>query len=249
MYLLVVSYLIIGIVIGSFLNVCIYRLPIGMSLINPPSRCSSCGTRLGILDLIPVLSYVVSRGKCRHCGIKYSLRYPLVEIMTGLLFVICGFFKLPGISLVLLWICVSLLIVIAFIDIDHQIIMDRMQILLLLFSSLYVYATSNNYLDHLLGAFLAGGLMLIIYLVSRGGMGAGDVKLSFVLGLLLGLKSAIVCLMFAFLFGGIVGVILLSFKIKSRKDPIPFGPFLCLGAFVSLIYGPYIVYWYWSLFI
>lgn len=249
MYLLIVSYLIIGLVIGSFLNVCIYRLPIGMSLISPPSRCSSCGTRLGFLDLMPVLSYVTSGGKCRHCGMKYGVRYPLVEILTGILFVICGFFKLPGIPLVLLWICVSLLIIITFMDIDHQIIMDRIQLFLLLFSSLYVYFTTSNYVDHLLGSALAGGLMLIIYLVSKGGMGAGDVKLSFVLGLLLGIKGAIVCLMFAFVLGGIIGTLLLIFKIKSRKDPIPFGPFLCLGAFVSLIYGPYIVYWYWSLFI
>ena len=249
MYLLIVSYLIIGIVIGSFLNVCIYRLPIGMSIISPPSRCGSCGTKLGFLDLIPVLSYVFSGGKCRHCGAKYSLRYPLVEILTGILFVISGFFKLPGISLLLLWICVSLLIVITFIDIDHQIIMDRMQVLLLIFSSLYVYFTTVNYADHLFGSAIAGGLMMIIYLISRGGMGAGDVKLSFVLGLWLGVQGVLVCLMIAFILGGIVGATLLILKIKSRKDPIPFGPYLCLGAFVSLIYGPYIIYWYWSLFI
>lgn len=249
MYLLIFSYLIIGLVIGSFLNVCIYRLPIGMSLVSPPSRCSSCGTRLGFLDLIPVFSYLYSGGKCRHCGVKYGFRYPLIELLTGILFVITGFFKLPGIPLVLLWICISLLIIITFIDIDHQIIMDRIQILLLIFSSLYVYLTTTKYLDHLFGCVLAGGIMLTIYLISKGGMGAGDVKLSFVLGLWLGLKGAIVCLMLAFILGGIVGMLLLIFKIKSRKDAIPFGPYLCLGAFVSLIFEPYIIYWYWSLFI
>lgn len=249
MYLLIASYLIFGMVIGSFLNVCIYRLPLGMSLISPPSRCSTCNTRLGFLDLIPVFSYIATGGKCRHCGVKYGLRYPLIELLTGVLFVISGFFKLPGISLVLLWICISLLIIITFIDIDHQIIMDRIQVLLLIFSSLYVYFTTVKYLDHLIGCALAGGIMLIIYLVSKGGMGAGDVKLSFTLGLWLGLKGAIVCLMLAFILGGIIGVLLLAFKIKSRKDTIPFGPYLCLGAFVSLIFEPYIIYWYWSLFI
>ncbi|MPM96161.1 Type 4 prepilin-like proteins leader peptide-processing enzyme [bioreactor metagenome] len=95
----------------------------------------------------------------------------------------------------------------------------------------------------------AGGLMLLIFILSRGGMGAGDVKLSFVLGLWLGLKASIVCLMLAFILGGVIGVLLLATGIKQRKDPIPFGPFLCLGAFISLLYSPYLIYYYWRLFI
>ena len=220
MYLLFGLYFVIGIVIGSFLNVCIYRLPLGKSVISPPSACGSCGHRLGALDMIPVLSYFLLRGRCRYCNAAYSARYMLVELLTGILFALCGLYYLPGLKIILVFFFVACLIVQAFIDLDHQILLDEILM-----------------------------LMLLIFLLSRGGMGAGDVKLSFVLGVWLGFKASIVCLMLAFVFGGIIGVLLLASGIKQRKDPIPFGPFLCIGAYIALLFSPYLIYFYWNLFV
>ena len=249
MYLLFVAYFVIGLVVGSFLNVCIYRLPAGKSIVSPPSSCGRCGHRLGVFDMIPVLSYIFLRGKCRYCGMPYSPRYALVELLTGCLFALCGLYYLPGIPLALVFVFVASLVVLTFVDFDHQIILDEVLLLMLGCGAAYVFFTTGDYWDALYGMGFAGGLMLLIFVLSHGGMGAGDVKLSFVLGLWLGLKASIVCLMLSFILGGAIGVFLLATGIKQRKDPIPFGPFLCLGAFISLLYSPYLIYYYWRLFI
>lgn len=249
MYLLFVAYFVIGLVVGSFLNVCIYRLPEGKSIVSPPSSCGSCGHRLGVFDMIPVLSYFFLGGKCRYCGTPYSPRYALVELLTGCLFALCGLYYLPGIPLALVFVFVASLVVLTFVDFDHQIILDEVLLLMLGCGAAYVFFTTGDYWDALYGMGFAGGLMLLIFVLSRGGMGAGDVKLSFVLGLWLGLKASVVCLMLAFVTGGVIGVLLLATGIKKRRDPIPFGPFLCIGAYISLFFSPYIIYYYWSLFI
>ena len=200
MYLLFGLYFVIGIVIGSFLNVCIYRLPLGKSVISPPSACGSCGHRLGALDMIPVLSYFLLRGRCRYCNAAYSARYMLVELLTGILFALCGLYYLPGLKIILVFFFVACLIVQAFIDLDHQILLDEILMLMLPTGIIYAYYALPDMWDSLYGALFAGGLMLLIFLLSRGGMGAGDVKLSFVLGVWLGFKASIVCLMLAFVF-------------------------------------------------
>ena len=219
-YLLFATYFLLGAVIGSFLNVCIYRLPNGKSIISPPSACGSCGHRLSVLDMVPVFSYIFLRGRCRYCKAPYSSRYMFVELLTGILFALCGLYYLPGLKMALVFFFIACLIVQAFIDLDHQILLDEILM-----------------------------LMLLIFLLSRGGMGAGDVKLSFVLGVWLGLKASVVCLMLAFVLGGIIGVLLLVTGIKQRKDPIPFGPFLCIGAYIALLFSPYLIYFYWNLFV
>jgi leader peptidase (prepilin peptidase)/N-methyltransferase len=248
MLILFVAYFVIGITIGSFLNVCIYRLPVGMSIVSPPSRCGTCGHRLGALDMIPVLSYFLLGGKCRYCHTPYSPRYALVELLTGLLFALAGRYYLPGVSMLLVFIFISCLVVITFIDFDHQIIMNRFVLILLVTGALYNYFYTKAYLQALGGMAFAGGLMLIIYFLSRGGMGEGDVKLSFALGLWLGFPNAAVLLLLSFVMGGIVGIILLAAKLKGRKDPIPFGPYLCISAYLTLLFGPYMIYYYWQFF-
>lgn len=130
-YLLFGLYFVIGIVIGSFLNVCIYRLLLGKSVISPPSACGSCGHRLGALDMIPVLSYFLLRGRCRYCNAAYSARYMLVELLTGILFALCGLYYLPGLKIILVFFFVACLIVQAFIDLDHQILLDEILMLML----------------------------------------------------------------------------------------------------------------------
>ena len=132
---------------------------------------------------------------------------------------------------------------------DHQILLDEILMLMLPTGIIYAYYALPDMWDSLYGALFAGGLMLLIFLLSRGGMGAGDVKLSFVLGVWLGLKASVVCLMLAFVLGGIIGVLLLVTGIKQRKDPIPFGPFLCIGAYIALLFSPYLIYFYWNLFV
>ena len=248
MLILFLAYFVIGITIGSFLNVCIYRLPVGMSIVSPPSRCGTCGHRLGALDMIPVLSYFMLGGKCRYCHTPYSPRYALVELLTGVLFALAGTTYLPGINLFLVFVFTACLIVITFIDFDHQIIMNRFVLILLAFGALYAYFYVHNFWSSLVGMFFAGGIMLVIYFLSRGGMGEGDVKLSFALGLWLGWPNAAVLLLLAFIMGGVVGVALLATKLKTRKDPIPFGPYLCIAAYLTLLYGPYMIYRYWQFF-
>ena len=173
----------------------------------------------------------------------------MLLIATGILFALCGLYYLPGLKIILVFFFVACLIVQAFIDLDHQILLDEILMLMLPTGIIYAYYALPDMWDSLYGALFAGGLMLLIFLLSRGGMGAGDVKLSFVLGVWLGFKASIVCLMLAFVFGGIIGVLLLASGIKQRKDPIPFGPFLCIGAYIALLFSPYLIYFYWNLFV
>ena len=157
MYLLFGLYFVIGIVIGSFLNVCIYRLPLGKSVISPPSACGSCGHRLGALDMIPVLSYFLLRGRCRYCNAAYSARYMLVELLTGILFALCGLYYLPGLKIILVFFFVACLIVQAFIDLDHQILLDEILMLMLPTGIIYAYYALPDMWDSLYGALFAGG--------------------------------------------------------------------------------------------
>ncbi|MBP2651987.1 MAG: Prepilin peptidase [Firmicutes bacterium] len=238
----------LGLVIGSFLNVCIYRLPENLSVVYPRSRCGLCGTTLTALDLVPVLSYLVLKGRCRHCGGKFSPRYALVEILTAALFCWCWLVfgltaVLPG-SLIL----VSFLIVITFIDYDHQLILDKVLVLLAICGLVINLLTGEvGIVDMILSSLGGGGFLLVVALISRGGMGGGDIKFAAALGLWLGWKLLLLTMLGAFMLGGVGGVILLAFKIKGRKDHIPFGPFIAGGAAISLLYGSSILVWYWNL--
>lgn len=237
--------IIFGLIIGSFLNVCIYRLPQNQSILTPSSHCMTCNTHLKPWDLIPVLSYLLSRGRCRYCGVSFSSRYPIVEILTAGLFVWC--LSLFGISLELLkaLILTSFLLVITFIDYDHQLILDK--VLLWLFGAGVVinfWTNSLDIWDMIIASFLGGGLLLFIAVISRGGMGGGDIKFAAVLGIWLGWQYLLLTLLLSFIIGGVGGLLLLAFKLKTRKDFIPFGPFIALGALVSTLYGNQIITWY-----
>lgn len=245
-----------GIFIGSFLNVCIARLPAHQSISTPPSHCPNCNRQLTAYDLIPILSWLFLRGRCRYCGASISVRYPAIELLTGVLFALCLNEIGLGPELFKALILTSFLIVIAFIDYDHQLILDRVVIWLAgtgvcinvlinhfniilqyIGVSTAFYAGYTSFTSMLLGALLGGGLLLIVALVSRGGMGGGDIKFAAALGLWLGWQYTLMTLLLAFLLGGVIGVVVLALKIKGRKDVIPFGPFIALGAFISLLYG------------
>ena len=241
--------LLFGILIGSFLNVCIYRLPAGKSIVYPPSHCGACNTRLKPQDLIPIFSYAFLQGRCRSCQARIAIRYPLVELLTGLVFV--WSYTVIGLAPQLAWALVlsSFFIMITFIDYDHQLILDKVLVWLSGAGvAINLYTGQTGLLDMLLGAVLGGGVLLVIAVVSRGGMGGGDIKFLAALGLWLGVKLTVLTLLLSFLFGGVGGMLLLLFRIKDRKDRIPFGPYIAAAAWLALLYGEDIIRWYWRQF-
>ncbi|WP_051618187.1 prepilin peptidase [Desulfofundulus thermocisternus] len=238
----------LGLCTGSFLNVCIHRLPRGMSLVAPPSHCPACGARLGPLDLIPVLSYLFLRGRCRHCRGVISPRYPLVELLTGFGFLLItreyGFHLYTAGLLVLF----SVLVVASFIDLDHRIIPDRLTLFALAAGVLLAALRGADFFrDGLLGAALGGGILLLVALLSRGGMGGGDVKLAFALGWYLGWQEILVALFLAFLLGAVVGGLWALGTGRTLKTAIPFGPFLSSGAMLAALAGDRLISWYLNL--
>ncbi len=241
----IILVVIFGLIIGSFLNVCIYRLPQNQSIISPGSHCMTCNTRLKMWNLIPVVSYILSRGRCSHCGTVFSLRYAIVELLTAGLFIWC--LQVFGLSVELIpaFIFTAFLIIITFIDYDHQLILDN--VLLWLSGAgvaIHVWIGNVEIWDMLTASLLGGGILLSIAVASRGGMGGGDIKFAAALGLWLGWKYVVLTLLLAFIFGSIGAIFLLFFKMKGRKDKIPFGPFIAFGAFISMLYGTEIITWY-----
>lgn len=241
---------IIGTIIGSFLNVCIYRIPREESIVFPPSHCTSCGTPLRWYNLIPVLSYIYQRGKCCYCGEKISLQYPLIELLNGFIYLIMYYSFGFSIDFIFYSIIFSILIVISFIDIKFQIIPDSLNIILLILSIMYktlqhtLYGISPNIINSSLGLIISGGIFLLIAILSKGGMGGGDIKLIGVLGFILGIKFSLLNIFLSFILGAIISIFLLLFKIKGRKDPIPFGPFICIAFMIVTLCGEKIIYWY-----
>ena len=241
---------IIGIAVGSFLNVCIWRLPREESIIRPGSHCPACSTALGVRDLVPVLSWIFLRGKCRYCGAKISPRYPAVELLTGVLFVWCflRFGLSPQLAPALVF--SAFMVAITFIDLDHQIILDGMLALLAAAGlGLGLWPGQPGWVDMLIGAGVGGGMLLVLAVVSGGGMGGGDVKFAAALGFWLGWPGILLGLFIGFVAGGAISLLLLATGLRGRKDFIPFGPFIALGAWIALLYGKNILAWYFSFLI
>ena len=239
-----------GLLIGSFLNVCIWRLPREESIIRPGSHCPACSTVLGARDLVPVLSWLFLRGKCRFCGVKISARYPAVELLTGGLFLVTylHYGLTPGLVAALVF--SSFMVAITFIDLDHQIILDGMLALLAVCGlGLQLWTGSVGCVSMLIGAGVGGGLLLLLAILSRGGMGGGDVKFAAALGFWLGWPGILLGLFLGFVLGGLISVLLLVTRLRGRKDFIPFGPFIAIGAWIALLYGRRILDWYFGFLI
>lgn len=235
----------IGLAVGSFLNVVIYRYKTGESVVRPPSRCPSCGQRLAVRDLVPLFSFLLLRGRCRYCRVSLSPRYPLVELLSGAVFLLCFhyFFLSPAFFKYTVIFCG--LLVISGIDLEHQLIPNRMVLILFGWALLWqLFYPAVPLGSALLGMVTGGGLLFAVLLVSRGGMGGGDVKLMAVLGLLVGWPYVLVVLMLSFITGGLVGIALLLRGRKTRKSPLPFGPFLSLAFFVAVFWGRQLWDWY-----
>lgn len=239
---------ILGACIGSFLNVCIHRLPLGQSVVYNPSHCPGCGHRLKALDLVPLLSYILLKGRCRYCRTRIPARYPLVELTTAVFFGFAYQFWGWQWQTVSMWVFFAVLLAAALIDYRHKIIPDELIIAGLVLGLPLVYLSGTGKLiDGLIGFLVAGLLFLIIALVSKGGMGGGDIKLSALMGLFLGWPDIVVALFISFLVGGLSGIILMALGKKGRKDAVPFGPYLALGGVVAAFGADWIIKWYWSI--
>ena len=253
---MILVFTLLGLCTGSFLNVCIDRLPQGQSIINPPSHCAACNQKLSILDLVPLFSYLWLRGRCRYCRAPIPIRLPVVEGMTGLLFAFLYWKFGLGVELVISLIYTCLLIVIFVIDLENQLVLDKVvypgMALALAFSFFWPGLEGIPLLGGAFGRMvssLAGGIlglaaMALPFLIYRGGMGMGDVKLGALIGLMTGYPLVFVAWLLSVITGGLVGVILLTFKIKKRKDPLPFAPFLATSAMVTVLWGQTIWQWY-----
>jgi leader peptidase (prepilin peptidase)/N-methyltransferase len=244
----------VGLVIGSFLNVCIHRLPKGESIIRPPSCCPACGIPIRWYDNVPIVSFLLLKGRCRGCRSRISWRYPLVEALTGSLFLLTVFrFGLSVRSIfILIFICG--LVVVTFIDLDHEIIPHAVTlpgIPLGLIGSLITRDPSPR--DAAAGALVGAGLVYLVAVyaevaLQRESMGGGDINLLAMIGAFLGWKQVLLSFFFAVVAGACLSLVLVAARVLSRKDRIPFGPFLALGAIVALFGGNGLIKWYWGLF-
>jgi leader peptidase (prepilin peptidase)/N-methyltransferase len=235
-----------GLVIGSFLNVVAHRLPGRMSLAMPASHCPSCETPIKPYDNVPVLSWLLLRGRCRSCGVSIAARYPLVELATALLLaltvVVLGTDREVWLGLAF----VLLLVPVTVIDFDFRIIPNKLMIAgAIAAPAILALTTPDAIPEHLIAAVAAGGFLLVAALAYPSGMGMGDVKLAFVMGLFLG-REVGVALLAGLLAGSLVGAAIMARKgvAEGRKTAVPFGPFLALGGLVGLLAGEPIVEWY-----
>ena len=244
---------ILGATIGSFLNVCIYRIPAGLSIVKPRSRCGACERTLTARDLVPILSWVLLKGKCRTCGSKISIRYPLVEAIEGLLFILV--FIRFGLSMMtpIMWLFSAIMTVVFFIDLDHQIIPNKVVLFGLvvgILPALYAWFGEGGYpfyfterlFEPLLGLAVPFLLMLFMALFSvvlfkRSGLGMGDVKIYAVIGLFLGWGYALLSIWIAFFLGGLFGIVWIFVLKRPKEAMIPFAPFIVIGSMVAMLYG------------
>lgn len=246
-WILLALFIVLSLSIGSFLNVVIYRLPQGKSIAFPGSHCTFCGHNLTPLDLMPVLSFIYLRRKCRYCGEKISFRYPLIEILTAICFFMIYIQYDWSIETLKGCILTSILIVTAFIDMDTGLIPDVITYPGMLAGLLLSYFTIG-FLPSLYGLLSSAAAYGIIVLLSRGGMGGGDVKLAGVIGAFTGLEGAFLTFTLSSLLGGLWAVFLLIRGEAKMKTEVRFGPFLALAGFAAYIGGKDILYYYFSLF-
>ncbi|WP_335869184.1 prepilin peptidase [Bacillus sp. 2205SS5-2] len=239
-----------GITLGSFYNVVGLRIPVKKSIVSPRSACTSCGHELTAWELIPVFSYMMLRGKCRQCSARVSPLYPIMELITGLLFVLVyvrfdfSAEALIGITLV------SLLIIITVSDLAYMLIPDKILLFFLgLFFLEFLFLLPHHLVESVLGATVGFTLLLLISVLSKGGMGGGDIKLFALLGFVLGVKLVLLAFFFSTLLGAIGGIVGLWLNVFKKGKPIPFGPFIATGTILVFFFHEAILSWYFSFFI
>ena len=246
---------IFGSCIGSFLNVCIYRVPNSKSIVYPPSACPGCNTPIRFYDNIPIISFLLIRGKCRSCQAVISIRYPLVELMAGL-FAVCAFLKFGlTIEALISYIFIASLIVITFIDIDHRIIPDAISLpgIPIGFAASF-FSPVITYLESLIGILVGGGSLLLVawvygLITHKEGMGGGDIKLLAMIGAFVGWQGVLLTIFLSSAIGTLCGLLVMIRSRKNMKLAIPFGPFLAMGAMIHIFFGNELIFWYFRTFI
>jgi leader peptidase (prepilin peptidase)/N-methyltransferase len=239
----------LGLIIGSFLNVVIARVPEHKSIWRPRSACPGCSAPIAWYDNIPILSFLILRARCRRCGMSIAWQYPIVEAATGVVFAVAYSLLGPTPDFVAAAVLLAMLIAITAIDLAHQIIPDVITLPGIVAGVAASFATGHvPWLDSLLGIVIDGGIFFVIILASRGGMGGGDMKLGAMLGAFLGWKLGLLGILLGVLAGGSVAVCLLLLGRKGRKEAIPFGPFLALGGAIAVLWGDRLLQWYLSRF-
>ena len=240
----------VGLALGSFMNVVIYRMPLKKSIIRPASSCPNCGKKIKFYDNIPLVSYLLLLGKCRYCLRPISLRYPAVEVLTGLLSL--ALFIRYGLSYQYIFylLFTATLVTISFIDLQHQIIPDVLSLPGVVVGLATTFILDNiSWLDSLIGIICGGGVLFLVAVVyerltGRQGMGGGDVKLLAMIGAWMGWRSLALILLISSLTGAVIGLVFLLTTGKGYRVRIPFGPFLSLGALLYFFFGPQLMSWY-----
>ena len=242
--------LILGLAVGSFSNVCIYRIPRNESIIYPASHCPKCRSNISPKDNIPLLSYILLKGRCRNCKSKISIQYLIVEFLTGSIYLIIYLTYGLSVQTLIYIILSSALIIIAIIDLNEQIVPDVISLPGIVIGFIISFFVPYiSFINSALGVVVGGGIILIIGLggsviFKKEAMGGGDVKLAAMIGAFLGWRYIIISLFLGFFLGALAGIILILLKIKSREDVVPFGPFIVLGSFITLLWGEKIITWY-----
>lgn len=245
----ILVFFVLGLIFGSFFNVVGLRLPKHQTFINDHSICPSCHHRLSWRDMIPVLSFLMQSGKCRYCKKEISLIYPIGECVTAGLFAFS--FMRIGFQLELLvaLIFISMLMIILISDIKYMLIPDQILLFFLpLFITLRFFNPLEFWWSPILGAILPFIMIAVIIFLSQGGMGAGDMKLFGVIGIVLGLKKVLLAFLLSCVIGAVIGMILFYCKKVSLRQPLPFGPFIIVASFISYYYGDIMITWYFSFF-
>jgi leader peptidase (prepilin peptidase)/N-methyltransferase len=241
-----------GLLIGSFLNVCIYRIPNGESIIKPPSHCTSCGKRIKLYDLIPIVSYMILRGKCRYCGSKISVRYFFIEFLNAVIYILIYFRY--GLSFEFFKYCIlaSFMIVIAVIDYKTTDVYSSITYaglgvgcIFLIFGKIFLNAEILTYIYGIVLSILITGLIIIL----TKGMGTGDIEIYAIGALFMGFKLTILMFFVSIILGGVIGIILIMMSKKTKKDYIPFGPMICAASMICILFGNEMIQAYLNLYV
>jgi leader peptidase (prepilin peptidase)/N-methyltransferase len=252
-YIAEVTVFIFGLCIGSFLNVCIYRLPESKSIVQPRSMCPHCGALIRFYDNIPILSYIALKGKCRHCSAPIAFRYPVVELISGVFAL--GVYLKYGIRLEtpIYYAFIATLLVITFIDIDHQIIPDVITLpgIPIFFAASFALK-QISFVESILGILAGGGSLFLVawlyhLLTKKEGMGGGDIKLLAMIGAVIGWKGVLFTIFLASAVGTLAGMLIMLKTRKTMKLAVPFGPFLAIGGITYILFGPQLINWYFNL--
>lgn len=240
----------LGLCVGSFLNVCIFRIPAGRSIVRPASACPGCATPIRWYDNLPVISYILLRGRCRHCHSVISIRYPLVELLTAFSTLAVWLHFGWSTQTPVYFLLVAALLAITFIDLDHRIIPDCISLPgIPIGFALSFLLPQMSWVDSLLGILIGGGSLYAVawvyhFLTGKEGMGGGDIKLLAMIGAFIGWQGVLFTIMASSLVGTLAGVAVMIRMGQGMKMAVPFGPFLAIGAILYLFFGPQLIDWY-----